>query len=131
MADSAGGNLTSRLEQGVLVLSVTQTHLRSTDFDVVDVLRTQMLEAVQKAGAARVVVDLSAVDQFGSAGFRPLLSLRRHLHEKNGQLLLCGLHPDVREVFLITRLIDTEGSSAAPFGVAADAKSAVARLTAS
>ena len=122
--------LAPRVEQGVLVLTITHPHLRSTQFDLPDVLRDEMLRAVAQAKTNKVVVDLSKVEQFGSASFRPLLSLRRQLHEAKGQLLLAGLQPDIREVFLVTRLIDEQGSTLATFGVAADTATAVMRLNA-
>jgi anti-anti-sigma factor len=117
-----------RFDGDVLVLSIVEPHLRSIQFDISDKLREEMLRAVNEVGTAKVVVDLSGVEQFGSASFRPLLSLRRQLNERQGQLLLCGLRPDIREVFLITRLIDEAGSAEATFGVADDVAGAVARL---
>jgi anti-anti-sigma factor len=129
MADSRYHLVNARVDKGVLVLAITHAQLRSTEFDVVERLREEMLQAVAEAKASKVVVDLSAVQQVGSASFRPLLSLRRKLHEANGQLILCGLQPDVREVFLVTRLIDSTGSSAATFGAAPDVASALIRLS--
>jgi anti-anti-sigma factor len=128
MPDSRYRLVSARMDKGVLVLAITHTQLRSTEFDVVESLREEMLQALAESKASKVVVDLSAVQQVGSASFRPLLSLRRKLHEANGHLILCGLQPDVREVFLVTRLIDPTGSSAATFGAAPDVASALARL---
>jgi anti-anti-sigma factor len=128
MPDTRFRFLTAQVDRGVLVLTITHSQLRSTDFDLVEALRADMIQALAQAQATKVVVDLSTVEQVGSASFRPLLSLRRKLHESNGHLLLCGLQPDVRDVFLVTRLIDADGSSTATFGVAPDAASAVARL---
>jgi hypothetical protein len=68
------------------------------------------------------------VDYVGSAGFRPLLSLRKRLQEAGGEMLLCGLVPEVHEVFLTSRLINEAGSWDAPFGVEPDVARAVARL---
>jgi anti-sigma B factor antagonist len=128
MAETRYQSLQVRVERGVLVIAITEPHLRSIQFDTVDALREDMLAAHEASGATRVVVDLSNVTQFGSASFRPLLSLRRRLTESNGHLILCGMQPDVREVFLVTRLIDEQGSSAAPFAVAADVSAAIASL---
>jgi len=130
MAEVRYRYLKVRVERDVLVLSVTPQELRSTQFDVINGLRDEMLAAAGETKAGKVVVDLSAVEQVGSASFRPLLSLRRKLHDSNGELVLCGLQPNVREVFLVTRLIDTAGSQGAPFGAAADVSAAVARLSA-
>jgi anti-anti-sigma factor len=121
-------HLRSSTQQGVLVLTVTAPQLRSGDFELVDVLRQELLAAAALNGARKIVVDLSAVEYVGSAGFRPLLSLRKRLQEAGGEMLLCGLCQDVREVFLTSRLINAAGSTAAPFGVEPDVARAVARL---
>jgi anti-anti-sigma factor len=115
-------------QQGVLVLTVTEPQVRSGDFELVDTLRQEMLDAVGQVRARKVVVDLSAVEYLGSGGFRPLLSLRKRLQEGGGEMLLCGLGTDVREVLLTSRLINAEGTSDAPFGVAPDLAQAIARL---
>jgi anti-anti-sigma factor len=119
--------LRTSTQQGVLVLSVTHPHVRSGEFELVDTLRQEMLAAA--AGAAKVVVDLSEVQYVGSAGFRPLLSLRKRLQEGSGEMLLCGLCPDVREVFLTSHLINSAGTAEAPFAVEPDVPHAIARLT--
>jgi anti-anti-sigma factor len=120
--------LYGRRDNDVLILVVTEPQLRSIQFDISDVLREEIIRAVEEAKATKVVMDLSAVEQFGSASFRPLLSLRRYLNERRGQLVLCGLRPLIRDVFLVTRLIDAEGSSAATFAVSADVAEAVQRM---
>jgi anti-anti-sigma factor len=130
MTESRYRYLKVRVEEGVLVMSVTPSELRSTQFDLIDDLRQEMLAVADETKAGKVVVDLSAVEDVGSASFRPLLSLRRRLHDNNGELLLCGMQPLVREVFLVTRLIDTTGSAGAPFAAAADVPGALARLNA-
>ena len=115
-------------QQGVLVLAITHPQLRSGDFDLIDQVRQELLTAVALNGTRKVVVDLTEVEYVGSAGFRPLLSLRKKLQEQDGDMLLCGLCEEVHEVFLTSRLIDAQGSSAAPFGVEPDVARAVARL---
>ena len=115
-------------QQGVLVLTVTEPQVRSGDFELVDTLRQEMLDAVGQVRARKVVVDLSAVEYLGSGGFRPLLSLRKRLQESGGEMLLCCLGPDVHEVLLTSRLINAAGSADAPFGVAPDLSQAIDRL---
>lgn len=115
-------------QQGVLVLTITHPQLRSGDFDLIDQVRQELLAAVALNGTRRVVIDLTEVEYVGSAGFRPLLSVRKKLQEHGGEMLLCGLCPEVHEVFLTSRLIDARGSSAAPFGWEPDVARAVTRL---
>ena len=116
------------VQQGILVLTVTYPQIRSGDFELVDAVRQEMLDAVAQDGTGKVIVDLSAVEYLGSGGFRPLLSLRKRLQESGGDMLLCGLTPDVREVLLTSRLINAAGSSDAPFGFEPDVSRALGRL---
>jgi anti-sigma B factor antagonist len=121
-------HLNSRIDQGVLVLSFTEPELRGDP--LAEAIRQEMLDAVTQAGAQKVVIDFQGVRFLSSAAFRPLLSLRRKLHETRGQLVLCGLAPPVADVFRLTRLISTSRSSAAPFEAEPDVAAAIARLNA-
>ena len=53
-------------------------------------------------GAAKLLLDLSSLDYVSSAGLRVLLATAKKLSRQNGQLVLCGLQPSVREVFEIS-----------------------------
>jgi anti-anti-sigma regulatory factor len=56
------------------------------------------------------------------------LSLRRHLQEAGGRLVLCNLAPAVAQAFQTTRLISTSRSSTAGLEVKPDLASALASL---
>jgi anti-anti-sigma factor len=110
----------------VVVLRIETAQLMG---DVVaDALRDDFLAACRAVGARNVVVDLQPVTYLSSASFRPLLSLLREVRARKGRLVLCNLHPDVHEVFSVTRLISSHGSSPAAFEVQADVPAAVASL---
>jgi anti-anti-sigma factor len=53
------------------------------------------------------LLDFSAVESLSSAVLAALLSLRKALLAQGGRLALCGLRPELREVFAITGM---EGS---------------------
>ena len=116
-------HLKSRIEQGVLVLTVTEPHLRSDK--LVDALRQEFLAAIEQSGINKVAIDLRAVESLSSTGLRPLLGVHRHLQPRGGQLVLCGLSPEITRVLSITRLV---GMSRSPFEVQPDVSSALARL---
>jgi anti-anti-sigma factor len=128
MSQPSFAHVKSIVEQGVLILTVTEPHLRSDDFDLVEELRQELFAALAAAPTCKVALDLSQVEYFGTGGFRPLLSLRRQLHEQGGALILCNLNPDVEEVLQITRLISPGGLLPATFDVAPDVAAAIARL---
>jgi anti-anti-sigma factor len=125
MANGPRAHLTSRIEQGVLVLTITEPHLRSDK--LVDALRQDFLAVVDQTGVAKVVLDMRQVELLSSTGLRPMLGLHRHLQPRGGELVLCGLAPEVARVFTITRLVGMSGS---PFTMAPDVPAALARLTA-
>ena len=118
--------LYSSLEQGVLVLTIVQPRLQGEE--IAHELREEMRRAVEQAGVQRVVIDLQQVRYLSSVAFWPLLSLRKHLLETGGRLIICGLSGDIEDVFATTKMISTDGAADAPFEVAPDAASAVARL---
>ena len=116
-------HLQTRMEQGVLVLTPTPARLEG------DAMAQSMVEetqaAVAHADAKKVVLDMEHVEFLTSANFRPLLGLRKKLHEVGGRMALCSLSPVVAEIFHTTRLI---GSTGALFEVEPDVEAAVARL---
>ena len=118
--------LSSRTEQGVLVLTLTQPQLRGDA--LAHALRRQLQEAVDRAGALQVVLDFRRVTALSSEALRPLLSLRRHLREAGGRLVLCNLSPAVGEVFNATRQISVGRVATGAFEVFPDVPSAIASL---
>jgi anti-anti-sigma factor len=124
MTQTAYHHLQSRIEQGVLVLTVTAPTIQ--DEGLAEALREELLAAV--AGAAQVVIDFQHTKYLSSVAFRPLLSLRQRLRETGGRLILCGLSAAIGDVFYTTRLVDESGSFSAPFQLEPDVAAAVARL---
>lgn len=51
-----------------------------------------------------VILDLSLVDFVSSEGLGKLVALYKKLAARNSRLTLCGLCPEVREVFAVTNL---------------------------
>jgi anti-anti-sigma factor len=96
----------------VLVLRLQVTEI--ADEDLSEKLRDQLLASYQHLQPRHIVLDLAQVRYMNSCGFRPLLSLLRELRSQEGRLLLCHLHPDVREVLRVTWLISPDGTTPAP-----------------
>jgi anti-anti-sigma factor len=121
-------HLKSHVEQGVLVLTITEPKIQSDD--VAEELRQEMLAAVERTGICKVVVDLRHARYLSSTAFRPLLALRRMLQEEGGQMILCGLTNAIRDIFCTTRMIDPSGAVSAVFDMQPDLPAALAHLTA-
>lgn len=126
MVHSATRHVQARYEDGVLVLTITDARVEGEE--VAEALRQEMLAAVEAAGADQLVVDFRHTRYISSAGFRPLIALRRRLQATDGRLVVCGLSPVVGHVFYTTRMVSPDGSSAAVFEMEPTASAAVARL---
>ena len=114
------------LQCPVVVLTFMQDQILGDE--MADALRDQLLAVAVQSQARNAVLDFQHVKFLSSSGFRPLLSLHRLLRQQNGKLLLCGLCPEVFEIFEVTRLISTKGVTRAPFEVFPDVPSAVTSL---
>jgi anti-anti-sigma factor len=123
---SAAPLLHSSVDQGVLVLIVTQQRIQGEE--TAQQMRDEMQHALEHAGVKRVVVDLQHVRYLSSVAFWPLLSLRRQLLNAGGRMIICGLSGDLEDVFMTTKMISTGGAVDAPFEVAPDAAAAIAKM---
>ncbi len=97
----------------VVILRLRETQLNSETMS--ETLRDQLLALYLQSAAVHAILDLRAVRYLSSAGFRPLLSLNRHVRERGGRLILCNLRPEVEEVFVVTRLVDPAGKERTAF----------------
>jgi anti-anti-sigma factor len=114
------------VECQAIVLTIKESHLQGDPIS--DQLRADLLSAVERSRARHVVLDFQNITFVSSVAFRPLLSLHRKLKEQGGRLVLCGMCERVAEVFHVTRLVSTTGTTAAPFELQADAAAAIASL---
>ena len=86
-------------EQGVTVASVAG----SIDGHTFDVLESRLQE-IFKDGCHKVVLDLSGVQYISSAGVGVFIGALHEVQERNGNIVLLGPSPDVREVLEILNL---------------------------
>lgn len=126
MPSAAAPLLQSSVDQGILILVITQPRIQGEEIAVQ--LREEMQHALEKAGLNRVVVDLQHVRYLSSVAFWPLLSLRKQLRNADGRIIICGLSGDVEDIFTTTRMISTGGTVDAPFEVAPDVATALERM---
>ncbi|HEV3118229.1 MAG TPA: STAS domain-containing protein [Gemmataceae bacterium] len=113
-------------EQGVLVLTFLDKELR--DEPQCAMIRQEFHDALTRSGDRKIVVDFRNVQFVSSVAFRPLLSLRRLVHDTGARLVLCNLSEMVADVFQATRLLASTQAAAAPFEAKTDLPSAIAYL---
>jgi anti-anti-sigma factor len=112
----------------VVILRVREAQLNSETMS--ETLRDRLLALYLQSAAVHAILDLRAVKYLSSAGFRPLLSLNRQVRERGGRLVLCNLHPDVQEIFTVTRLVDPTGKEPTAFLMKPNLAAAVDHLCA-
>lgn len=67
-------------------------------------LGEELLQLVEKDGSKDLLLDFSSVEFLSSAALNKLIILDKKVKSKSGQLKLCNMMPEIREVFVITRL---------------------------
>lgn len=74
------------------------------DSNTINAAEADMFAHLEK-GETRIVLDLSGLDYISSSGLRLVLMMGKRLSLKGGKLALCGLKPQIREVFEISGFI--------------------------
>jgi stage II sporulation protein AA (anti-sigma F factor antagonist) len=74
------------------------------DSNTINAAEADMFAYLEK-GEIRIVLDLSNLDYISSSGLRLVLMMGKRLSLKGGKLALCGLKPQIREVFEISGFI--------------------------
>jgi anti-anti-sigma factor len=81
-------------KQAVAVLKATGR----LDANTVNIIERNLTESLL-AGARVLVLDLAELTYISSSGLRALLTAKRNSSQKKGDLLICALKRNVRDVF--------------------------------
>lgn len=104
-----------------LVATVLLPELRDTD--AIGQLKDDLLAALAAAKSRNVILDLSQVKFIGSMGFLVFLRVRRE--EGVERIVLCNVGEQIREAFMICRLLPSEKHQSAPFEEAGTVQAAM------
>jgi anti-sigma B factor antagonist len=83
---------------------VTLLDHRVSDDGTLQELGRELVRLVEVDGAERLVLDFSRVEFMSSAALGQLIILDKKLKARGGQLVLCHLRPELREIFVLTKL---------------------------
>ncbi len=64
----------------------------------------ELTQLVTKDHRIKLLLNFENVEYLSSAALGKLISLHKRVREHNGQLKLCGIRPEIYEVFKITKL---------------------------
>lgn len=102
---------------------VTLTRHRLTEEENLDQFDHDIMVLLERFGIRHLAVDLTSITYLNSSAIGKFISLHRRMGRDDGQLVLCGLQPEVAEILTISHLMDY-------FRITQTAEQAVARLSA-
>ncbi len=95
---------------GISIHSVRDvTVINFHDTSLLDMLHIQQISdqlypLVEKQDRRKLLLDFTTVEFMSSAALGVLLSLRGKLGKVKGRMVICGLRPDLKNIFSITAL---------------------------
>jgi len=116
-----------RTEGHVLILAIESKRIAS--YESAELMGAELIDAVQREEAIKVVVDLSRLEYMSSVGYGPLISLRTSIRNAGGRLVLCGLSPVIQQMFEATRLLINPNSPGSLFEFTDTVANAVTKLS--
>jgi anti-sigma B factor antagonist len=70
----------------------------------IEQIKATLFALIDAANSPKLLLDFANVDHMSSAALGTLINVRNRLTEKNGQLRLVNIKPQIFEVFVITKL---------------------------
>jgi anti-sigma B factor antagonist len=93
---------TVRQVDDIKVISFAQGQMLSAAS--IDQASAGLKDLVDQSDAKQFVVDFSRISYLSSSALGMLISLQKRILQAGGDLKLCGIGPDIMEVFTITKL---------------------------
>ena len=93
---------TAVMADNVAVVTILES--RILDENNINEIGRELMELVTKRYMIKMIIDLGEVKYLSSAVLRQFIALYKKIKEEKGDLKLCRVAPEVREVFKITQL---------------------------
>src|SRR5688572_23116567 len=95
-------NITTRQQDGVTVVQLQDRKI--LEEMVINNIGESLAHLTENQTRPQLLLDFSNVEHLSSAALGMLITLHKQLADKRGQLVLANIHPQIFEVFKITRL---------------------------
>ncbi len=103
-ASTNSSNCFTCLQDGDILI-VTYHRPQLTDEDNLELMGEELFRLVEKDQHRRIVLNLAMVNFVTSSVLGKWISLHRKLARQSGDLVLCDLQPNVREILDASRLL--------------------------
>lgn len=85
-------------------LTIARIQVREIEETKIQDLAREFASLVEQVGARTLVVDLGAVGFLTSSSIGVLIAMLKRVRAHGGQMRLCCLQPEIRELFAITQI---------------------------
>jgi anti-sigma B factor antagonist len=92
-----------QIEQMGDVTVISFLDKRILDEQNIQAIADQMFGLVDDQGRHQMLLDFSKVEYMSSAALGKLITLHKKIRDVKGKLILCGIGPQILEVFTITK----------------------------
>ncbi|MFP4104944.1 MAG: STAS domain-containing protein [Phycisphaerae bacterium] len=86
------------------ILIVELTDRKILDELSITQIGEQIEQLISEQETPRLVMDFQPVSHMSSSALGMLITIHKRVRERDGQLRLCNIQPEIKEVFSITRL---------------------------
>lgn len=86
------------------VTVVNFTDKKIIDEQNIQIIGEQLYRLVDELGRSKLLLNLGNVEYLSSAALGKLITLNNKTKNAGGKLVLCNIHPNIYEVFEITKL---------------------------
>jgi anti-sigma B factor antagonist len=83
---------------------VTFTDRAIIDEKTIQTIGEELIRLVEKFGTHQLLLNFGQIENLSSYMLAMLVDLHKKLQARSGRLALCAIHPDVYQVFELTRL---------------------------
>jgi anti-sigma B factor antagonist len=80
------------------------TDRKILDEQNIQIIGEQLVSLVDELGLKKLLLNFRNVEYLSSAALGKLITLNKKVQAAGGKLVLCGVDPKIREVFVITKL---------------------------
>jgi anti-sigma B factor antagonist len=103
-ADMAAGQRRLDIEEVGDVTIARFVDKKILDENNIQIIGNQLFGLIEEDGRKKILLDFSNVEYLSSAALGKLITLNNKAKTAKGKLRLCGIRPDIYEVFAITKL---------------------------
>ena len=89
-------------DEGVLNIGFSEKNI--LDEGVIQFIGAEITELIESAPNPKLLINFEGIELLSSAALGTLITINNKVSQKQGQLRLANIHPQIYEVFVITKL---------------------------